>query len=401
MSQDVDISSIERTFERAKRLGHFKSKYAGLREIRSRDDFLALPHMDKRDLNAAEPELRSLLRSEGRKSYLFASGGTTARPKLSFIPPGMFLEDITKLWKPLGKTDVLCNMFTPGKLWSSHYFYNALGERLASETIALGHVAPSEYAHWIDFMVAREVTALAGTPTTLKDLLRFCRTENRTLPSIGALLWVGEAFDSELLTLKDAVLPDARTWGLYGSTETWVVGYNFLNCPLDTFHVLPYQHLEIEGGRIALTNTHPQCLNPLLRYVLEDAAVWRDCPCGRGAPAVRILGRSDETFKFRGSLVDPGQLIEAAVRLPGVGGAQLVVRRRESGEQDLELRVVPNGAERLDASSVRKTLLASSLDIDNLFDSDPQGFRVLAADRLLTNPRTGKTVSLIREDRDR
>jgi len=297
-----DFSAVNRILDRIQGLPQFRSRYESIGAVTTAADFERIPLMTKEDFRAALGELRSGSEQQTEPRYLFSSGGTLGSPQLSLIPGHMFLDDILVHWHPLDRTDILCNMFLPGKLWSSHYFYNALGQRLARETIALGPVNEVEMDGWLRFLQEQGVTAIAATPTTLRHVLRFCHRNGFALPSVRKLLWVGEPFDDrELKQLVNELLPQAQTWGLYGSTETWVIGYNSPDCPHDTFHILPYQFVElIEGNEIAVTCLHPDACNILLRYRIGDSGEWSSCPCGHPGAALRVLGRKGGSLSSAG-----------------------------------------------------------------------------------------------------
>src|SRR6266478_695220 len=232
LTTDIDGPAVTRVLERARKLRIFAGKYDGLGPVRSAEELERIPSMDLEDHNAALAELRALSISEAKPSYIFASGGTIATPKLSLMPSGMFVEDIVGEWAPLTRRDVLANLYTPGRMWSAHYFYNALGERLAGLVFAFGPVQADEFDTWLEFFVRHGVTALAATPTTIRDIARFCQDQRRHLPDLRALLWVGEPFGADVERLVADVMPHAETWGLYGSTETWVIGHNSPGCAL-------------------------------------------------------------------------------------------------------------------------------------------------------------------------
>ncbi len=389
---------LERLIERARRLPHFRRKYAALPPIIAPETFGSIPLMDKQDLAAVLPELRV---AEQLQGYLFGSGGTMGSPKLSLIPSHMFVGDILKHWSPLTTDDILCNMFAPGKLWSAHYFYNQVGTKTVRETIALGAIDRGEMLGWLDFLEDQHVTAIAATPSTLKLLCRTSLEHGRSLGFIRKLLWVGESFDSELQNLAAQALPYVELWGLYGSTETWVIGYNGPNCSVDTFHSLPYQHVEVDQNHgIVVTTTHPDCMNLLIRYKTDDMASHAQCRCGR--PGLQVHGRMGSSIKFRGALVTPEDLIQLARNLPdaGVREAQVAVIRSPNQLERMEVRVILTQKEAVVCDRIRARLLEYSIDLKNLFDGDPSGLQIVPVDALQVNERTHKQPALVWEDEE-
>lgn len=387
--------------QRARRLPWFARKYGDVGDVSVPDDLASLPTMDKSDLEAAAHEVLAALRDDGAPAYVFGSGGTTGAPKLSFIDPGMHVSEIVREWAPLRQGDRFLNLFAPGRLWSGHYFYNELATALGAVTVPVGNLQPMEHLHWASFAATVGVTAVGGTPTTLRDLFASCSAARVTLPDVSAVLWVGERFGTDLDDVARRVVPNAGMWGLYGSTETWVIAHNGPRCARDVFHPLHHQVVEVvDDGAILVTNTHPRSLNVIVRYRPGDRGAWDECPCGRPG-AVRVLGRADGVVKFRGSLVHPEELCALVAARPDVAAAQLAIVSRRGGPERLELRCVARPGAAPDPAAVRAHVLGQSLDLGNLFDDDADGLRVVLVDRLAVNERSGKTPALVREEEER
>ncbi len=393
-----DVLVVQRMVQRARQISHFQAKYQDIPDPINEDTFLKLPSIDKLDLRAGFLEMGQLALNERLGTYLFSSGGTTSHPLLSLIPCHMFIQDIIQHWRPLTRDDVLCNLYTPGRMWSAHYFYNALGEQLAARTIAFGPVQDEEISTWLDFFEQYQVTAIAGTPTTLKHILAHCSAQKRSLAFIRKFLWVGEAIDMELAQLLRTVTPQAQMWGLYGSTETWVIGYNFPTCPFNTFHVLPYQHVEIAQGRLLVTNLHADCANIILRYSVGDAAAIVKCPCGCVSPALQILGRNDNSFKLWGTLISPQEILDHISRIAKPLEAQLAVLRKPSGETELEVRMVSHPIQEIDTSFIRQKLLEAFFDIKYTVMDESHQLSVALVPSLSINRRTQKTPMVVWEE---
>lgn len=391
---DTDLR-VRRAVERAWRLPHFRRKYGRRAPVARAHELEGLPPMDKADLAACADAVKERTRAAGAGAYVFGSGGTTGTPKLSFISGDFFLDEIVQVWRPLARGDVLLNTFAPGKLWSSHYFYNQLAVRLGAITVPVGSLEGAENDAWSEFADDFGVTAIGGTATALGELLAASERSGRTLLGVTAVLWVGEPLRRRTIELLRRVTPRAALWGLYGSTETWVIGFNTPDCEPPVFHVLPYQYAEIdESGRLSVTNTHPRCINPLVRYRVGDLASWAECGCGRPA-AVRLHGRVDAAVKFRGALLHADELVDLVCDSGSVENAQVVIVSCRDGRERLEIRCL--GGAGFDEEAVRTFVLARSLDLSNLFDGDPEALRIVPAKRLRTTKRSVKTPTLVRE----
>lgn len=84
------------------------------------------------------------------------------------------------------------------------------------------------------------VTSLYSLPYQAMDVFNQYATFT-VLPDLRSVLWLGEAWDQQLDADLAAVAPQARRWGMFGSTETWVVATNTPDCPDDVWHPLPSQ----------------------------------------------------------------------------------------------------------------------------------------------------------------
>jgi len=103
-----------------------------------------------------------------------------------------------------------------------------------------------------------------------------------------------------------------------------------------------------DGAEGELVYTHlAQEAVPLLRFRSRDhVRVWTGrCPCGRTAPRVRCIGRTDDMLIVRGVNVFPSALRETVGAFaPEVSGVISVRPRRRGFRQDPPLKVLVEGA---------------------------------------------------------
>lgn len=171
-------------------------------------------------------------------------------------------------------------------------------------------------------------------------------------------------------------------------------------CPLNTFHILPYQYVEIEQDRLLVTNLHADCANIILRYSVGDAAALVQCPCGCVSPALQILGRNDNSFKLWGTIISPQEMLDNVSRIARPLEAQLAVLRKPSGETELEIRIVPHPTQEIEAASVRQELLDAFFDIKYVAMDGSHRFSVVLVPALSVNRRTQKTPMVVWEEVD-
>jgi phenylacetate-CoA ligase len=98
-------------------------------------------------------------------------------------------------------------------------------------------------------------------------------------------------------------------------------------------------------GELVFTTLTKEAL-PLLRYRTRDLTAIdpAPCPCGRTLVRIgRIMARTDDMLIVRGVNVYPSQIEHALLGVPGLAPHYLLVLRRESALDALEVRVETAG----------------------------------------------------------
>ncbi|WP_457028489.1 AMP-binding protein [Kitasatospora sp. P5_F3] len=373
-------------------------RYAGVGRLRTLGDLAALPPMMKDDLNVALAHLEP--KAETGATWLFQSGGSTGAPKVGYAPTGFYMAGVYARWRPLERDDVFVNAWGAGRMWGAHFLAAALADLCGCQVLAVGSVTKDEYADWLTFFAARRVTAIGGTPSVLRLWFANARAAGVKLPALRKVLWLGEAWQPQLDEDMAAVAPDARRWGMFGSTETWVVGTNSPDCPEDTFHTLPEQLVHVgPDGLLDFTTLNPEMLNPVLRYQTGDAGELTACPCGRPGRAMRVLGRRDSVVQVRGLGLHVDEIIGRVEQEPGVTRAQILLTQQQGRATGVDLLLLTGGGAAPDVERIRTELLSATFTLSTAFQHDPESFRVRTVDALISNDRTGKTANLVlRED---
>lgn len=359
-----------------------------------------LPVLSKDDFAAVRADVLARARTRDHGTVIFGTGGTTSEPKLSVVPGDMFIEEICAQWRPLGHDDVLLNCNTGSELGSMNPFYNRLAEQCGAAVVPLGGVGGDKLGRWLDFAADCGVTAIGATPSYLATLLEFCAATGRDTSHFRKVVWTGERFSDHATEVAARLLPDAEYHSVYGSSETWVIGHNGPECDRHTFHPMPYQHVEVDQGRVLITNTHPRCVNPILRYQIGDRGEFVSCPCGRQDPALRILGRMDQQVKFRSILFVPQELADTALADPEVMDVQIAIYESGTPGERMHVRVRLVAGADADAlcARLRVRLLEEHYRVSGEVSGDEEGFRVRADAEFSRNERTNKTPLLVREE---
>lgn len=389
---EARMTVAQRSLQRLKTVPALAPRYVGHDKVLTLGDIAALPPLVKDDLNVALAHLEP--KAEEGATWLFQSGGSTGAPKVGYAPTGFYMQGVYDHWRPLDRDDVFVNCWGAGRMWGAHFLAAALADLCGCQVIAVGSVTKDEYADWLSFFVTRKVTAIGGTPSVLRLWFAAARAAGIQLPALRKVLWLGEAWQSQLEEDMAAVAPNAERWGMFGSTETWVVGTNRPDCPDDTFHTLPEQLVHVDEDELLdFTTLNPDMLNPVLRYRTGDAGRIVACPCGRPGLAMQVLGRRDSVVQVRGLGLHVDEIVGLVEREPGVSRAQIVVTEAKGRALRVEVLLITSAE--VDAERVRKDILSSTFTLSTAFQHDPENFRVRVADGLVSNDRTGKTSNFV------
>ncbi|MEV4556793.1 AMP-binding protein [Kitasatospora sp. NPDC049285] len=388
------LAVARRTLEQLRTVPELAARYDGAPEPVSLADVAALPPLAKDDLNVALAHLEP--QAEQGATWLFQSGGSTGAPKVGYAPTGFYMAKVYEHWQPLDRDDVFVNAWGAGRMWGAHFLAAGLADLSGCRVIALGSVTREEYPEWLAFLADRKVTAIGGTPSVLRLWFSHARAAGIKLPSLRKVLWLGEAWQPQLEEDLAAVAPEARRHGMFGSTETWVVGSNTPDCPADTFHPFPHQLVHVgEGGLLDFTSLDPAMLNPVLRYRTGDAGELVSCPCGRPEPAMRVLGRRDNVVQVRGLGLHVDELLARAEAEPGVTRGQVLITEQAGRALRVEVLLLAAAGAQVDTESLRRELLSSTFTLSTGFVHDPENVRVRVVDALVSNDRTGKTAGFV------
>jgi phenylacetate-CoA ligase len=384
----------QRSLAALKTVPDLAPRYADHHKVLTLDDVAELPPLVKDDLNVALAHLEP--KAEHGATWLFQSGGSTGAPKVGYAPTGFYMTGVYEQWRPLDRDDVFVNGWGAGRMWGAHFLAAAFADLSGCQVIALGSVTKDELGDWLGFFAAREVTALGGTPSVLRLWFAHARAAGIRLPALRKVLWLGEAWHSQLDDDIAAVAPNARRWGMFGSTETWVVGTNTPQCPADVFHTLPAQLVHVGDDELLdFTTLDPEMLNPVLRYQTGDAGRFVTCDCGQGT-ALRILGRRDSVVQVRGLGLHVDDIIAQVERDPAVSRAQILVSELGGRVSNVEVLLLARaGASPEVAERIRRELFTGIFTLSTAFQHDPESFQVSVVDSLISNERTGKTANFV------
>lgn len=323
---------------------------------------------------------------------LMSSGGTTAAPKLTYIPHDMGLDRLVRSWNPLTDDAVLLNLFAPGRMWGSHYYMQQLAQLSRCTVIPSGPYSRETVSDWLPTLRRCDIDALAGTPTGLADFAAGVLAAGDVMP-IKVIIWMGEPWTAAKRATVRAAFPAARWFGNYGSVETWVIATNLPECEHAVLHLLPDQVLEPDPDGALLTRVGPGWAVPTVRYRLGDRVEPAQCRCGR-PDGLRVTGRADDAISLRSALFPAHELLATVCGVPEVSEAQLVLTRAgDSSSSASAMNILYTGT--ADPAEVRTRLIAAWIHLQAIDRQYPEAVTVQASDTLQRIARTTKTPAVI------
>ena len=329
-------------------------------DIRSLADLRHLPFTVKTDFRDTYPfgllavPMEEIVR-------IHASSGTTGKPTVVAYTRGDMdtwseVMARTLMMGGVGRSDVLHNAYGYG-LFTGGLGFHVGGERVGAAVIPIS-----------GGFTDRQLMALKDFGSTV-----LCCT-----PSYG--LYLAEALEEAGIASKDLKLRvgffGAEPWSegmrdalearlnimalnIYGLSEVIGPGVS-VECPekqgmhVAEDHFLPevLDPVTFEPvppgvtGELVFTTLTKEAL-PLLRYRTRDLTTLttEPCPCGRTLSRIgRITGRTDDMLILRGVNVYPSQIEHALLQVPDLEPHYLLVLKRETALDTLEVRVEARSA---------------------------------------------------------
>lgn len=349
-------ATVARVFERVpfyrRRLGE-----AGVEpgDIRSLDDLCRLPFTTKDDFRDTYP-FGLVATPMEQVVRLHASSGTTGKPTVV-----AYTQRDLDTWSELMARTLRAGGVGPGDV-----VHNANGYGLFTGGLGFHYGAERIGATVIPIsggFTERQLVALRDFGSTV-----LCCTPSYSLHLAEALQAAGiRAGDLKLRVgffgaepwteaMREAIESrlGIRAFNVYGLSEIIGPGVS-VECPerrgmhVHEDHFLPevLEPATLEPvppgvtGELVLTTLTKEAL-PLLRYRTRDLTALdpEPCPCGRALVRIgRITGRTDDMLIVRGVNIFPSQIEQVLLQVPQVEPHYLLVLRRETALDTLEIRV--------------------------------------------------------------
>lgn len=333
---------------------------AGVTEVRTAADFLALPFSEKQDLRDCYPLGLSAV-PESEVVRIHSSSGTTGTPVI--IPYTArdvedWAEQFRRCYEMAGVTAEDRVQITPGYgLWTAGIGFQAGAERLGAMCIPMG---PGNTEKQLQFMVDMRSTVLGATSSYA--LLLAEEIERRGIRDqiclrkgiIGSERW-GKRMRGRI---KGEL--GIQIYDIYGLTEVYGPGIGISCDAEDGMHYWDdFIYIEIvdpvtgapvpDGtfGEIVITTLVKEGA-PLVRFRTHDISriIPGACPCGSPFPRLdSIQGRSDDMMKIKGVNVFPRQIEEVLQEFPQLSSEYQIRISHLEGRDTMRIYVETDGTQ--------------------------------------------------------
>ena len=333
---------------------------AGVTEVLTEGDFLALPFSEKEDLRNCYPLGVSAV-DEREIVRIHSSSGTTGTPVI--IPYTAkdvddWAEQFRRCYELAGITSEDRIQITPGYgLWTAGIGFQAGAEKLGAMAVPMG---PGNTEKQLQFMVDLKTTVIGATSSYA--LLLAEEVERRGMRDqialrkgvIGSERWGKKMRDRVKAGLGIDV------YDIYGLTEVYGPGIGISCDAEDGMHYWDdYLYIEIvdpatgeplpdgEWGEIVITTLVKEGA-PLIRFRTHDLSriIPGECPCGSPLPRIDSLqGRSDDMVKIHGVNVFPRQIEEILQTFPALSSEYQIRLSHLEGRDTMRIYVETDGTQ--------------------------------------------------------
>jgi phenylacetate-CoA ligase len=323
-------------------------------DIRRLEDIAALPFTEKDELREVYPfGLMSV--PEKDIVRIHASSGTTGKKTVAYYTQkdlDDWAEMMARCWDFAGVTPEDRVQITVGYgLWTAGVGFQLGAERLGAMAIPVG---PAGNELQMEMLIDLQATAICCTSSyalLLAEEVNKQGLQDKIKLRVGVI--GSERWGSKMRARIEELL-DIETFDIIGMTETYGPGTG-IDCHVhEGIHYWSdYLIFEIidpatgkpvlpgEEGEMVVTTLRKEGM-PLIRYRTRDITreIQGECPCGRPFFRIdRILGRTDDMFKFRGVLVYPGQIDQMISETEGLHCEYQILLKRDQGRDSMLLRV--------------------------------------------------------------
>jgi len=365
------------------------------------------------------PKSDELVVGKGKVYNVFQSGGTTGVPKTTLFSheelEGLNLPNARGFYAVgLESGDRVANLWAVGGLYMTFLHINRMLQQYGCMNFPFSNHTPVDFVHTMVRLF--DINCVSGISSVVLNALRGMRKLGSDGMTVDKVYYGGEhLYETDKAEIRAAFRTRIIAAPGYGTVDTWYIGYQCLECPTGVFHCHDDQcYAEIVDeqtgrhcgpGETGLMYATPftRRLTPIVRYRVGDRAHWlgKPCPCGRGTPLFKLLGRGDDVLRIGFDSVDYAFVQSAAQKVGGLLGSIQMEKRRRDGRDELIVRAETEApaSERRDlAARLSDELTASRPTLREAAASGtiwPIRVELFDAGAIPTNSRTGKLVRVI------
>ncbi|MFZ4712487.1 MAG: acyl-CoA reductase [Bacteriovoracaceae bacterium] len=307
----------------------YKKKYKDVPQ-----DFNKIPLLDSKDLITFKP-------NSPFGGHIFASGGTTGKPKYSFYSEEEFLLVAEMLGTNFRLNGIkpymtVANLFVAGNLWSSFIAVEKALAYCQAKQLSIGGLADKEII--MQYLEEFKPDFLLGIPTLLIDLAEEFKKKKKKF-KVKGIFYAGEKFPHFGLKLIEEVFQTKHIRSAsYASVDAGPIGYQCSYCKAGEHHIFQdYIHLERIDGEAIVTTKYRE-VQPLVRLKTGDAiSVFNTeiCPCGSSSPRFILQGRLDDQINIWGCRLKLEELESVFMHFPDISQYQVELSQNKKEEQML------------------------------------------------------------------
>lgn len=322
-------------------------------DVKSLDDIVKLPLTHKEELRDNYP-FGLMAVPERDVVRIHASSGTTGKKTVAYYTQ-KDLDDwanmMARCWSMAGVTPEDRVQITVGYgLWTAGAGFQAGIERLGAMAVPVG---PAGNDLQMEFLIDMQTTAICCTSSyalLLAEEVNRKGLQDKVKLRVGV---IGSERWSDKMRERVEELLGIETFDIIGMTETYGPGTG-LDCKEHkgihywSDHLI-FEILDPDGnpcppgeqGELVITTLSKEAM-PLIRYKTRDITreIPGDCPCGSPFYRIdRILGRTDDMFKFRGVIIFPSQIDHLISESEDLGSEYQIILNRQDGKDSMLLRL--------------------------------------------------------------
>jgi len=374
--QSMQLDRLRSFLQRAERqVPYYRETFEriGLRpdDVRTLQDFQAIPLLDKPTIRANTDRLRS---SCAGKLARFNTGGSSGEPLVFFLGEERVSHDVAAKWRAtrwwgvdIGDTEVVL-WGSPIELGRQDRVKWARDRMLRSNLLPAFQMSETQMDSYLDTLEHLRPRMLFGYASALALLASYAEKGGRTLRRLGirVVFTTGETLFPDQRRVMERVFGAPVANG-YGSRDAGFIAHQ---CPSGSLHVSS-EHIIVElvdgAGRPAAAGATGEIVTthlatgdfPFVRYRTGDMGSWstEPCPCGRGLPALKeVAGRATDFVRTpSGNTMHALALIYEVRDKPGVSAFKFI----QAPDLSVELLVVAGSEFTVEvASCVRDGVLA-------------------------------------------